>query len=248
MANIESYRQRLLREEDWIPFLLKHSGLPGPRGNLELARAFAQEASPQLIRDFAKIGPEDARENTPRAYLAFCGTLGLGRLVLEGNTLLYADLRTLASDPRWRIREAVAMAMQIVGEADPERLWTEVRVWSQGNWYEMRAAAAAVCEPRLLRTRTSARRALQLLNRITRSMLRAKDRRDEAFLTLRQGMAYCWSVAVAAEPKHGKPMMERWLTTQDPDVRWMLKENLWKNRLARMDPEWVEACKARLGA
>jgi hypothetical protein len=33
----------------------------------------------------------------------------------------------------------------------------------------------------------------------------------------------------------------------DRDVRWIMKENLKKKRLARVDAEWVAAWKERLG-
>jgi hypothetical protein len=59
-------------------------------------------------------------------------------------------------------------------------------------------------------------------------------------------MGYCWSVAVAALPDEGKPMMERWLRSSNKDVRWILKENLKKNRLLKMDSAWVEECRQRL--
>jgi hypothetical protein len=63
---------------------------------------------------------------------------------------------------------------------------------------------------------------------------------------LRKGLGYCWSVAVAASPEEGKRMMERWFSSDDKDVLWVMKENLRKKRLARMDAEWVEEGKARL--
>ena len=42
-SKVEAYREALRGLTDWEPFLLKHSGLPGPRGNIELARAAAEE-------------------------------------------------------------------------------------------------------------------------------------------------------------------------------------------------------------
>ena len=60
-------------------------------------------------------------------------------------------------------------------------------------------------------------------------------------------MAYCWSVVVAALPEDGKPMMERWLYSEDKDIRWMMKENLKKNRLVKMDEAWVQKCMKKLG-
>ena len=53
-------------------------------------------------------------------------------------------------------------------------------------------------------------------------------------------MGYCWSVAVAALPAEGKPMLERWLNLPDQDIRWIMKENLKKNRLVRLDVGWVD--------
>jgi hypothetical protein len=70
-------------------------------------------------------------------------------------------------------------------------------------------------------------------------MLEETDRRTEPFRVLRKGLGYCWSVAVVAVPDDGKARMERWLASDDPDVRWVMRENLRKARLKRLDPEWV---------
>jgi hypothetical protein len=246
MTRIDEYEKQLDELKDGKPFMLKESGLPGPRGNLELAQAFCRGASPKQILELAGIGPDKAPENTPQAFLAFCGVMGLGKLIANGDVLYFARLRRSASDPRWRIREAVAMGLQLVGDAQFNVLIREVRQWAHGNWYEKRAAAAALCEPRLLKSASAAKATLRLLDEITSSMLRAKDRSDEAFRTLRQGMAYCWSVAIASAPAIGQPLFDKWLSTRDADVLWLLKQNLSKSRLVRMDPKWVKACLRRL--
>ena len=44
MAKVEGFRQALRELPEWEPFLLEHSGLPGRRGNLELAAAVAELA------------------------------------------------------------------------------------------------------------------------------------------------------------------------------------------------------------
>lgn len=134
------------------------------------------------------------------------------------------------------------MALQSVGDANMQLLLREATRWSSGNWYEMRAAAAGLAEPRLLTSPSTAAALLEMLDSITASMSRARDRQSDGFRTLRQGMGYCWSVAVAARPALGKRLMQKWLKAADPDVRWVMKENLKKNRLAKMDAEWVKAC------
>jgi hypothetical protein len=54
-----------------------------------------------------------------------------------------------------------------------------------------------------------------------------------------KGLAYCWSVAAAAHPEKGKKLIEKWVKSKDKDVIWVMKQNLKKNRLIKMDKEWV---------
>lgn len=243
MAKLDDYRNRLKELDDWVPFLLRESGLPGPRGNLELAHAAAQEGNKAQFEHFLTY---HAEENTPQVFVVFCGVMGLGKLSAT-QPELFNRLREYASDPRWRIREAVATGLQLTGDQDMDLLVREMKKWIKGSWYEKRAAAAALAEPRLLKQSKHARQVLQILDRITTSMEKEVQSRDESFKVLRQGMAYCWSVAIAALPEDGKPMMERWLDSDDKDIRWMMKENLKKNRLVKMDAAWVQKCMKKLG-
>jgi hypothetical protein len=223
--------------DNWIPFLRKESGLPGPRGNLELAHAVAQEGTK---KQFEQLLSFQAEENTPDVFLVFCGVVGLGKLSAH-TPELFDQLRPYASDPRWRIREAVATGLQLAGDQDLGLLLREMKKWSRGNWYEKRAAAAALAEPRLLDQPKYVKQVLQILDNITASMEKAEHTKDESFKVLRQGMGYCWSVAVVALPEAGKPMMEAWLKSRNQDIRWMMKENLKKNRLMKLDARWVKA-------
>ena len=229
MSKVEEYGGRLrgLETPEWDSFLLAESGLPGPRGNLELAQA-AAGGNRRSARPLARSEQE---------YLVFCGVLGLRAP---------DELRPWAGDRRWRVREAVAMALQRLGDADLPRLIAEMERWAAGDPYEQRAAAAALCEPRLLRDETAVERTLRVLDRITASFAASTERRSDAARTLRKGLGYCWSVAIAACPERGKRAFERWLDSADPDIRWILRENLRKRRLVRMDSEWVGTASARL--
>jgi hypothetical protein len=42
-----------------------------------------------------------------------------------------------------------------------------------------------------------------------------------------------------ADLECGKPRLECWARSPDPDVRWVVRENLKKARLVRQDPGWV---------
>jgi hypothetical protein len=246
MTKACDYRTKLRALVDWDSYLLKESGLPGPRGNIELAQVVADEGNRQLFRRYIAYTADEAPVNSPYEFLAFCGVVGLGRLLAEGDTDLLKTLRRYASDPRWRIREGVAMALQRLGDVDMERLIAAMREWGQGTPLEHRAAAAALCEPRLLGQAQHARAVLDILDQITAGIEQADNRRSKDFLTLRKGLGYCWSVAVVALPEEGKALMEKWLVKPDKDVRWIMKENLKKARLVRMDAEWVRKWRGKI--
>ncbi len=239
MTKAEDYKTILHELSDWDSYLLKESGLPGPRGNIELAQVVADEGNLQLFQRYITYTADIAPVNSPYEFLAFCGVVGLGRLLAEGEIVLLNTLRRYASDPRWRIREAVAMALQRLGDVNMGQLIGAMREWSLGTPLEQRAAAAGLCEPRLLGQATYARNVLAILDQITTSIEQQNDRHSEDFLALRKGLGYCWSVAVVALPPEGKAMMEKWFHHSDKDIRWIMKENLNKARLSRMDADWV---------
>ena len=90
-----------------------------------------------------------------------------------------------------------------------------------------------------------ARDVLALLEQVTTELPALGDRRSDEFRTLRKTLGYAWSVAVVALPEEGKPLFEPLLDSDDPDVRWITRENLRKKRLERMDREWVAGAIAR---
>lgn len=239
MTKVEEYRHALRGLAEWEPFLLEQSTLPGPRANLELAAAVAEEADEQALRRWAAVSPDAAPFGSTEEFLPVCGVVGLGRLLADGDRSVLADLRRLAGDPRWRVREAVALALQRFGDADFPALLAELQRWAGGSLRERRAAAAALCEPRLLSTPDRARDVLTLLSRVTAELEDADERRSDAFRALRQTLGYAWSVAIVAFPEEGKPLFERLLASDDRDVRWIVRENLRKRRLVRSDADWV---------
>ena len=137
----------------------------------------------------------------------------------------------------------MAMALQRWGQTEMHLLLHEMQGWSKGNLLEMRAAAAALCEPCLLKDTDDSSRVLEVLDGITASIEGMEDRTSDQFKALRKGLGYCWSVATVAFPEEGKKLMEKWLASEDADVRWIMKENLRKKRLERMDMGWVQKCR-----
>lgn len=249
MTKYKEYCEKLRQLQEWEPWLLEMSGLPGPRANLELMQAAADLGDVTRFETWLRFTPELADTNSPQVFLAVCGAVGLGRLLAEGDKNRLETLRDLANDPRWRMREAVAMALQRWGNEDMPALVSAMEVWAaSGTLFEKRAAAAAVCEPKLLKDAALAQRVLTILDTITGSLLGETDRRSEDFKTLCKGLAYCWGVAVVASPAAGKPLMEKWMSYEDRDIRWIMKQNLHKKRLERMDTAWVTQCMERFFA
>jgi len=229
-----------LAPTEWRGYLAEHSGLPGPRANLELAQAVADAASAAQIAEF--IAAEDE-------FIALCGAIALGRVLAAcDDPQVEAELRMLAADPRWRVREGVAMALQRVGDADRERLWLLAERWTGAaatpDLLLLRAVVAGVAEPRLVKAGPDARRVVRILNRITQVLVSipppARRGREDARV-LRQALGYAWSVAAVGAPEEGFESLERWAENDDPDARWIARSNAGKARLSRLDPDRTAA-------
>ena len=224
MNKVAEHRAVLAGLNDWIPYLDANSGLPGPRGNLELVAACGEEAGVPRALDLIATGDE---------FATVCGLVAIGRGFGEGDHRHLNLLQRYAADARWRVREGVAMALQRAADDDPELAFTVAETWAiDPDPLVRRAAVAAVCEPRLLRDPGFALRALGLLDRVTESFatIPSAERRSPSVRTLRKTLGYGWSVAVAALPDQGMVMFTRWEADDDPDVRWIITENRKKAR------------------
>ena len=239
MGRVEQYRAELRQLTEWEAYLKKNSGLPGPRANLELVTAVGDEADPERLWRLSASSDE---------FLALCGTAGLGHLAISDPVTVMLWLRELASDPRWRVREGVAIALQNLGRHSMARLLAEMEKWSTDGPYLQRAAIAGLCEPSLLKEPEHVVRVLKILDRVTKSLAATSMRKSEEFRVLRQALEYSWSVAAAALPEAGRPLMEKWLRSPDKDVAWVMQGNLAKARIAALGPKWVAKWRAKVPA
>jgi hypothetical protein len=194
----------------------------------------------QFLR-WIELDAEHAPENTPPVFLVLCGVIGLGQLASEGRTDLLPYLRQCSNDSRWRVREGVALALQRMGAVDMDALLREMTLWCSGNHLEQRAAVAALCEPSLLCAEPHALAVLRLLDLVTNTLAESSQRGSMPFRVLRKGLAYCWSVAIVAAPEKGKALFSRWVRSTNRDVMWLVRQNLGKKRLHRLDEAWVES-------
>lgn len=244
MNKIGSYEIELVNisPRQWDAFLKEHSNLPGPRVNLKLSRAFARTGTLMDFKKYIRLGPKEAPENTPEEFLTFCGVLGYGQYLSkyhDGGLMM--QLRERANDPRGRIREAVVMALRMIGKKKIQRLLDYADNWVNGSFLDQRVAIVALCEPDFLNNREVTLAVLELLDWVTATMIENDDQQDEGYEILKEALSYCWSVAVAALPEKGKPMMERWMKERHPVITVIMKENLQKERLIIMDHDWAKA-------
>lgn len=224
--SVDAERLRALDPAGRRALLLAESGLPGPRANLPLARAIATVVRQEEALALAA----DADE-----YLALCGAVALG--AHAANPVVVAALRDLATDARWRVREGVAMGLQVLGADDTAAMRAVIDGWRDDpHPLVQRARAAAICEPPLLKDPVLVVYALTCCAEAT-AVLRAvppEARRRDDVRTLRQALGYCWSVAIAADPQAGLPAFAALARDLDPDVAWVVRANRAKARLARL--------------
>lgn len=216
---------KTLKVTDWPAYLNERSGLPGPRANIELIAVAARAADPDTIEELLADDGE---------YTTACAAAALGYRAADEEYERRA--RQLATDERWRVREAVTIGLQLLGDSDLQTLFSLVRSWADDeDPLVQRAAAVAICEPRLLRTAEGARIAVEVCQRTTDHLtaLSAQDRKAPAARTLRKSLGYCWSVAVAADPGAGLPVFAA-LDTSDPDLAWIVTQNRRKKRLSKL--------------
>jgi len=238
-------------------YLTSKSNLPGPRGNLELAHAFADlagslsesasEKAWTLCLKFIGVGPDEAPAGDPREFLPFCGAVAVGAIG-SSHSKYYrralSCLKGLAEDPRWRTREGVAMGIQRLMSKSGIGTIDELKGWIEDEkWLAMRAAAAGVAEPALLKDSEAARGALELHRAIFSKMLGSRERKSGEFKTLKQGLGYTLSVVVSSLPDEGFQYIRRLIESGDRDILRIVEENLKKSRLTKRYAEEVDEIK-----
>ncbi len=239
-----SYLEALRKSPDPVAFLLKHSNLPGPRANLELLHVFCDFADRGqtelcLERDAVQIG------GTPAEFVVMCGVASAARTV--PGKKCESILKKFAVHHSWRVREGVAIGLQKIGAKNMERVFAIAEKWQTGRPYVQRAAVAGLCEPVLLKRREDAARTIRILSAISLDFKKQGEFEKAEVETLKKALGYGWSVAIAEYPVAGKKAFEQLCSVDSSYLRWIVKENLKKKRLVKMDSAWVQAMRNRIG-
>lgn len=232
-------------------YLTERSNLPGPRANLALIAHFADvigeivqppqppvEPLENLLDEWAELSLQEAPINNPREILPACAVLAYGQVAISRPDWWedeIAKLHRAAMNPSWRVREMVAAALQRMLQVDWSRTMSVLSHWlSDQHPLVIRAVVAAVAEPPLLKDFSHAEDALTIQKAALDWFMNvpAEYRRAYDARALRQALGYTVSVAVAAAPEKGFALMGEIAALEDVDMRWIVRENLKKNRLS----------------
>ena len=259
LADLPELLDQALASGDEAPLraaLLHDSGLPGARLNLRLVGAFAAAvgAAVRLPEPEAPVGalerlldrwaalPEDAAPGDqpavilPCAAVAAYGEVGAVRPDWWDDEI--AKLRRAAADGRWRVREVVASALQRLLGADWDRTVGALLEWAaDADPLVVRAAAAAVAEPPLLRAEQRLASAAEVQRRAVRRLRAspAEQRSTPSERVPRQALGFTIGVVAAATGDFS--LLEDMASSRDPDLVWAARENLKKRRLQRWPSE-----------
>jgi hypothetical protein len=236
--------------EELKEFLKANSNLPGPRGNLEMAYAFADcfdgdigdEAWTFMI-ELSGIGIGQAPANDPGEMLPFCAALA------AGSQYAYADenrkkqirriLRSAMNDERWRMREGAAMGFQRMAEKDFGTV-KEIfdSLYPESSFLERRAVIAALAHPPVLKDRNAALYSLKTSEDIMDSIaaLGPEELKSAEFKVLSKGLEYALSVFTVYAPDEGFKMLRRFAAVQQKDIKRIIRSNLGKARIKKKYP------------
>jgi hypothetical protein len=246
-----------LRWEEWAlrAFLEKNSNLPGPRSNLELAAALADEAASageparDLLLRWAAIPDFEApfggrAEFVPGAALQ---ALGVIAVLPEWRARCLAALRSATVDPRWRVRESAAIGLQRLGERELGVYCDEVRAWAASpSALVLRAALVALAHPPVLHDAAVVALGWEAAEAGLERLRRGPIESAEARRILTLALSFAPSVFTAASPVIGFRNLARWADVPELVVKKIVVSNLRKARLAKAHPEECEAVAARL--
>ncbi len=239
-------------------YLREQSRLPGTRANLELVNslsdllaAVASEQPDQvwMLLNYLVQDEKTVVSNTPDEFVVLCGVVAFGACATvrqEWHTEVFEILKHFASSSSWRVREGVAIALQRLLPVNPQKtIEFLLELARKGNCFQQRASIAAIAEPSLLQTPAMIDAALEIQRLVLERLhaLPAAVRKREDVRALRQSLGYTLSVVAAAAPEKGFALMRDCAGWSDPDVNWILRENLKKKRLAKFVAHTEEVAK-----
>lgn len=240
--------------EELKEFLKANSNLPGPRGNLEMAYAFAGcyagnagDRSWAFVIELSDIGSGQAPVNDPGEILPFCAALAAGSQYSYADDERKAQIKNILTaamnDGRWRMREAAAMGYQRMAEKDFGAV-KEIfdSLYPESNFLEKRAIIAALAHPPILKESDVALYSLKISENIMDGIaaLKPDELKSEGFKVLSKGLEYALSVFAAYAPDEGFRVLKAFAALPHEDIKRIIRSNLGKARIKDKFPGQVD--------
>jgi hypothetical protein len=233
-----------------LEFYLRENGrLPGARANMELANDVSYLLAASVSRHpdavhfltnyFTNGDSQTVVSNTPAEFVMICGLVASGAcaaLQRDWQAETFELLGRYAYSPHWRVRRGVATAYQHLLASVPDVTGEHLMyLASEGNYWQQCAAITTIAEEPLLYMPDILATALQLQHIILERLHNAPidARKGEDFRTLKRTLGFTLSVITVSAPEQGFALMRECATWNDNDIRWILRENLNKKRLAK---------------
>lgn len=214
--------------------LRRGSGLPGPRFNVSLLRAFAGEvaqrgaAADALLAAMRACHDDVAPHGHVDEFLAMCGIAGTGARAAadpKARKKMMEPLAEAARDPRARIRLEVTTAMIAIALAVGPSIADTLRTWiAEDDAYFAQAALEVISNADVLPV-LGVETAAELLDSIYARVAEQSrsGRRAEGFNRLLRALAVAPGTMVARYPQLAD-VVEKYAQNKDEDVRMVVAE------------------------
>ncbi|MBX3191992.1 MAG: hypothetical protein KF819_33685 [Labilithrix sp.] len=218
------------------------SGLPGTRMNLVVAQQVAHDCvangarADRLAFAMAQLSPEAAPGASEREFLPVCGVLAIGWRAAAEPSLrkkVLPILHDAAEDLRFRVREAVPLALAKIGGAMGDALVVEVAGWMDG-FFQAAAVLLAMASPAWLPALDDAALVVARLDeayRLARDAPRSASRYP-GHKALVDALSLAPGVLAT---RFGVPVFDRlvaWSDTEMPELRGAIEANIASKKLA----------------
>lgn len=248
------------RPERLFVLLGTASGLPGTRLNRTLAEAFAAECvgrgkpADKLIREMCFLSADQAPGGTELEFLPVCGVFALGaRAATSADSNLSKKalpiLHSLAEDLRFRVREAVPVALGRIGAVMGDALVHEFASWTDG-FFQAAAALNAMAEADFLPKIDDADAAIARLDEayaLAKNAARSASRYP-GFKALIDALSV---TPAKLATRFGSPVFDHvtlWCNTEVKELRGAIAAVLRDERLASRFADDVKRVRAALDA
>ncbi len=238
--------------------LARGSRLPGPSPNLELGWSFAATCASVgppaagVVSTMARLDADFAPGGTELEFLPLAAVLAAGECAARVPSLrpaMVALLHDAAEDKRFRVRDAVPLALMRAGAAMGPALAADLEGWTDG-YFHAAAALRALTHPEWLSTLPDAAPAVSLLS----GAFALADGAPRAAERYPGYKALLDALAAAPEPlalRFGAPVFDALAAmtgTTDPKLRALLARILSSKRLVQRHHDEVRRVQARLAA